>query len=73
MAHLGMRAKVVNFNVLKVGRRLKCTVIPVQLLAPPVNLGIVVTDRANVAFEVGKVCKQPRPHAKNQLSNLSKD
>ena len=47
-----MRPVVVRLDVIKVARILERREVPVQLAHPRVNVGIAVTNGAQVAFEV---------------------
>lgn len=49
------RKKGRHLDVVKVGGRLERVIVPVQVLAPAVQVGVVVSDRAEVALEVADV------------------
>ena len=45
------RKRGTHLDVVKVGRRLERVIVPVQVLAPAVQVGVVVPDRGDVALE----------------------
>lgn len=49
---LAVRHEVVLFDVFKVGRFLERRVVPIEVPLPPVQVGEIVPDRAEVALEV---------------------
>lgn len=44
-----------NLDVLKVGRALESVVVPIEVLHPPIQVRVVVADRAEVGLEVRDV------------------
>ena len=49
---MGVRPVVMRLDVVEVARILERSILPVQLAHPRVNVGIAVTNGAQVAFEV---------------------
>lgn len=50
--YLAVRVVVVEFDVFKVSGGLEGVVLPIQLLHPGVDVWVVVSDAAEVAFEM---------------------